>query len=217
MKKTVKNKKTKIKSGGKAIVKKMSKAKKESLQKTVAKIEPETIKVDAEKEKLAPETVVKEEKDLLVLETLDHIPTDEENGVFYLGLAISTLMTIVFGWQRNFTAALVFVLLIVVIFMFLAKKPGRITLRLDREYFWLNEAKYNVFNLEYFWFTEQYGVKYLNIKIKKSIIPVLTIALQEANINNIRLAFLNFIPEISPEEIEDGVLENYKDQDKDKK
>lgn len=217
MKKTVKNKKIKTKAGGKKIVKKAAKAKKESLQNPIVKTETVIIKTDAKKEKLAPEAVVKTEKYLLALETFDHIPTDEENAVFYLGLAISTLMAIIFGWQRNFTAALVFVLLIIVIFMYLAKKPSRITLKLDREYFWLNEAKYNIFNLEYFWFTEQYGVKYLNIKIKKSVIPVLAIALQEANINEIRLAFLNFIPEISPEEIENGVLENYKDQEKDKK
>ncbi len=215
MKKTVKNKK--IKASGRVIAKKPAKTKKESLQEPVAKAEAEIIKTDTEKEKLAAEAVIKTEKDLLALETFDHIPTEEENAVFYLGLAVSILMAVIFGWQRNFTAALVFVLLIAVIFMFLAKKPGRITLKLDREYFWLNEAKYNVFDLEYFWFTEQYGVKYLNIKIKKSIIPVLTIALQEANINEIRLAFLNFIPEISPEEIEEGVLESYKDQEKDKK
>jgi len=210
MKKTAKNKKIKI--SGKAAIKNPAKSKKSGMKKPIVKMETEQMPTEEGKKNMAAVTRAKEEKDLLVLETFDHIPTQEENAVFYLGLAVSTVMTIVFGWQRNLTATLVFILIIVVIFMFLAKKPSRITLKLDKEYFWLNEAKYNVFNLEYFWFTEQYGVKYLNIKVKKSIMPVLTIAFSEIDTNKIRRAFLHFIPEISPEDIENGMLEKYKEQ-----
>lgn len=198
-------KKTKTKVKSKAGKKVSARSGKIAVKKPLLKNEKLFEKAKNEKETVA----AGEEENFLVLETSDHVQSEEERAFFYLGIAVSTVMTIVFGWQRNFTAALVFVMMLVVIFMFLARKPGKVVLKLDREYFWINDGKYNVFNLEHFWFTEQYGVKYLNVKIKKSIIPVLSIALGESDINEIRKAFLNFIPEISPEEIESGALDKY--------
>ncbi len=206
MKKVIKNKKIKkqtaIKKTG-AGVKKTAGVRKTKNEKII----PENNIAAKEKTEKEIPSVKNAENDFLVLETFDFIPSEEERTMFYFGIALSAVAAIVFGWQRNFTAALLFVFIIAVMLMFLAKKPSRVTIKLDKEYFWLNDEKYNVFNLEYFWFTEQYGVKYLNIRIKKSIIKILSIAIIEPDINKLRLAFLNFIPEISPEELEEGVLE----------
>lgn len=171
----------------------------------------------------APEVVVPRNEEIVAnvergedvlfsMETYDHILNDNERSTFGVGFIVSVLSALWFVYQRNITATLVFILMAMVVWMFLRREPQKIVIKMDKTHFWFSDEKYNVFDLEYFWFKEKEGMRYLNIKIKRPIVPVVTVILGDVDLNEIRKAFLNFIPELSPEEIEKGILDTYQEE-----
>ncbi len=126
----------------------------------------------------------------------------EKSSLWFMVLGIVTLIFLIITIiLKNYTFAIVILLLVFCVYLYTKKEPREINFSLSHRGVSIGDKLYAYNELKSFWiFYEPPRLKQLSLQSKKVFSPYIRVPLANQNPNQIRIFLLKYLPEIEQEE-----------------
>lgn len=133
-----------------------------------------------------------------------------KTNIWYISVFLILVSLVAVGlFTDNFPLAILAILIGLILYLFEKKEAQYFKFGITTEGVFAQDSVYKFSSLQNFWlFYEPNGRQELSLKSQKEYIPYIQIPLGDTDPSQVRLALLNFLPEIEHEEAVADSLEN---------